>query len=82
MIEPTDAMRVIDTLSRDLERVAQVKANFERLPDTFWGYFARGHDSKGKFGIIVTYSQKGDDVDELIRMYEQWVAKNKGAKQG
>ena len=80
MIEANDAMRVANTLSKELAGVARSPANFERLPDTFWGYFARGHDTKGNFGIIVTYSEKGADVDELIRMYEQWVAKNKSAK--
>jgi hypothetical protein len=59
--------------------VSSNRSNFERLPDVFWGYFARGHDSKGKFGVIVTYSESGSDVDELIKMYEQWVVKNKTA---
>ena len=81
MIEATDAMRVADTLSKELAGIARASANFGRLPDTFWGYFARGHDSKGKFGIIVTYSEKGEDVDNLIRMYEEWVARNKGSGQ-
>ncbi len=81
MIEAADAMRVVDTLSRDLGSVARGKANFERLPDTFWGYFARGHDGKGKFGVIVTYSENGDDVDELIKMYESWAERNKGRGQ-
>jgi hypothetical protein len=53
------------------------KGNFEKLPDTFWGYYARGHDSKGKFGVIVTYSENGEDIDNLLKMYEQWVAKSK-----
>jgi hypothetical protein len=46
----------------------------------FWGYFAKGHDGKGRFAVIITYSEKGGDVDELIKMYEQWVAKNKSAR--
>jgi hypothetical protein len=68
---------VLDTVAKILMGVGNNKSNFERLPDTFWGYFARGHDGKGKFGVIVTYSEQGSDVDELIKMYEQWVAKSK-----
>lgn len=79
MIEAQDAMRVVDTVAKNLAGVAMSKSNFERLPDTFWGYFARGHDGKGRFGVIVTYSEKGSDVDDLVKMYEQWVAKNKAA---
>jgi hypothetical protein len=55
--------------------IANNKQNFEKLPDTFWGYFVRGHDSKNrKFAVIVTFSEKGN-VDELLRMYEQWIEK-------
>jgi len=77
MIEAEDAVKVVDTIAKNLIGVSNNKSNFEKLPDTFWGYFARGHDAKGKFGIIVTYSENGDDVDEIIKMYEQWVAKSK-----
>ena len=77
MIEAEDAARVVDTVAKNLIGVSNNKSNFEGLPDTFWGYFARGHDSKGKFAVIVTYSESGNDVDELIKMYEQWVAKNR-----
>ena len=77
MIEADDAAKVADALGRNLAGVAINKSNFEKLPDTFWGYYARGHDSKGRFAVIVTYSEKGDDVDELLKMYEQWVAKAK-----
>ena len=57
MIEADDAVRVLDTVAKNLMGVSYNKSNFERLPDTFWGYFARGHDGKGKFGVIVTYSE-------------------------
>jgi hypothetical protein len=77
MIEAEDAVRVVDTVAKNLMGVSRQRSNFERLPDTFWGYFARGHDSKGRFAVIVTYSESADDVDELIKMYEQWVAKSK-----
>jgi len=80
MIEAEDAVRVLDTVAKNLVGVSNNKSNFERLPDTFWGYFARGHDGKGKFGVIVAYSENGSDVDELIKIYEQWVAKSKGAR--
>jgi hypothetical protein len=77
MIEQSDASKVVDALAKNLAGVALNKSNFERLPDTFWGYYARGHDSKGRFAVIITYSEKGDDVDDLVKMYEQWVEKNK-----
>jgi len=79
MLEAEDATRVIDTISSNLIGVSKNKGNFARLPDTFWGYFARGHDGKGKFAVIITYSESGDDVDELIKIYERW-AMNKKAK--
>jgi hypothetical protein len=56
------------------------KLNFARLPDTFWGYFARGHDGKGKFAVIITYSESGEDVDELIKIYERWAVNEKAKK--
>lgn len=77
MIEADDAIKVVDTVSKNLMNVSRGRSNFERLPDSFWGYFARGHDAKGKFGVILTYSENGTDVDELIKMYEQWIANNK-----
>ena len=77
MIQADDAIKVVQVAAKDLAGVALSKSNFEKLPDTFWGYFARGHDSKGKFAVILTYSENGGDVDALIRMYEQWVEKNK-----
>ncbi len=77
MIEAEDAKRVLDTVAKNLLGVTNNSSNFDRLPDTFWGYFARGHDSRGKFAVIVTYSEKGDDVEMVLRSYEQWVAKNK-----
>jgi len=74
MIESNDAIKVVETIANNLISIANNKQNFARLPDTFWGYFARGHDSKNrKFGVIVTFSEKETDVDELLKMYEQWV---------
>jgi hypothetical protein len=77
MIETEDAIRVVNTIAKNLLGVANNRSNFERLPDTYWGYYARGHNSKGRFGVIVAYSENDNDVDELIKMYEQWVVKNK-----
>lgn len=77
MIEPEDASKVADTLGRNLVGLARDKTNFQGLPDTFWGYFARGHDGKGSFGVFVTYSEKKSDVDDLIAFYETWVKENK-----
>ncbi len=77
MIEPDDATKVVETLARNLLGVSKNAANFEGLPDNFWGYFARGHDSKGSFGVFVTYSEAGSDVDDLIAIYEEWTAKKK-----
>ena len=77
MIESEDAIRVLDRVAKDLLGVSKSPSNFQRLPDSFWGYFARGHDGKGKFAVVVTYSERGDDVDSLLQTYEQWVAKNK-----
>lgn len=80
MIESGDAAKVVDTLAKNLAGVAMNKSNFAKLPDTFWGYYARGHDGRGRlFAVIVTYSEKGDDVDDLVKMYEQWIAKNKAS---
>lgn len=80
MLEADDAIRVIDTISSNLIGVSKNKVNFARLPDTFWGYFARGHDGKGKFAVIITYSESGDDVDELIKIYERWAVNKKAKK--
>jgi hypothetical protein len=77
MIEAEDAKKVVDTIAKNLMGVANNRSNFERLPDTYWGYYARGHDSKARFGVILVYSENDNNVDELIKMYEQWVAKNK-----
>jgi hypothetical protein len=78
MIESEDAVKVLEAIANNLSSVAKNKQNFVRLPDKFWGYFARGHDSKDrKFGVIITYSEQEGNVDQLIEMYEQWVAKEK-----
>lgn len=80
MIESDDAAKVLDTLAKNLIGVSKDKTNFQKLPDSFWGYFARGHDQKGKFGVIVTYSEEQSDVDNLIKIYEDWLAKHKMEK--
>ena len=77
MIEKDDAVKVLQTVAENLLGVAGNPSNFQRLPDNFWGYFAKGHDKKGKFGVIVTYSEQGADVENLLAMYNDWAAKNK-----
>ena len=77
MIESQDAKKVVEVIGNNLIGVSHDSNNFVKLPDSFWGYFARGHDKKGTFGVIITYSEDGKDVDELISMYEKWVEKNK-----
>jgi len=77
MIEQTDAKKVVEVIGNNLIGVSHDSNNFQKLPDSFWGYFARGHDKKGTFGVIVTYSENENDVDDLIKMYEEWVNKNK-----
>ena len=77
MIEQADAKKITETLGNNLIGTSHDSKSFERLPDTYWGYFARGHDSKGAFGVIVTYSEDAKDVDALIKMYEEWAKKNK-----
>jgi len=46
MIESNDAKKVVETLADNLISIANNKQNFARLPDTFWGYFARGMITK------------------------------------
>ncbi|AJW70559.1 hypothetical protein [Nitrosopumilus adriaticus] len=77
MIESQDAKKVVEVIGNNLIGVSHDSNNFVKLPDSFWGYFARGHDKKGTFGVIITYSEEGKDVDELISMYEKWAEKNK-----
>ncbi|MBI3254320.1 MAG: hypothetical protein HYZ55_00030 [Nitrosarchaeum sp.] len=77
MIEQTDAKKVVEVIGNNLIGVSHDSNRFQKLPDSFWGYFARGHDKKGTFGVIVTYSENGNDVDDLIKMYEEWANKNK-----
>ena len=80
MIEAEDAVRVVDTVAKNLMGVSNNRSNFKRLPDTFWGYYAKGHDDKGRFAVIITYSENSGDTDELIKMYEQWIGKSKSAR--
>ncbi len=80
MLEADDAIKVIHAIASNLIDVSKNSINFAKLPDTFWGYFARGHDGKGKFAVIISYSESGEDVDELIKIYERWVVNQKGKK--
>lgn len=77
MIEKEDAVKVLQTIAENLLGVAGNASNFQRLPDDYWGYYAKGHDKKGKFGVIVTYSEQGADIEDLLIMYRDWADKNK-----
>ena len=77
MIEQENVIDVIKVLIKNLEGVTKSPENFQKLPDDFWGYYARGHDKNGKFGVIITYSEDQTDVDDLMKMYEVWLQKNK-----
>lgn len=77
MIEKEDAVKVLQTIAENLLGVAGNGSNFQRLPDDYWGYYAKGHDKKGKFGVIVTYSEQGADIEDLLIMYRDWADKNK-----
>ena len=48
MIEAEDSIGIVETIAKNLIGVANNRSNFERLPDTFWGYYARGHNDKGR----------------------------------
>jgi hypothetical protein len=80
MLEAGDVINVIHAIASNLIGLSKNNINFVKLPDTFWGYFARGHDSKGNFAVIISYSESGEDVDELIKIYESWVVNQKGKK--
>lgn len=80
MIEEKDAKNILNAITSDLISVSKNSNNFKELPDNFWGYFARGHDSRGAFGVIVAYSEKSTDVDEVLKMYESWVKKQPKTK--
>lgn len=77
MIEKEDAKKVVEVIANNLYGVSKDASNFQKLPDSFWGYFARGHDKKGTFGVIITYSEEEKDVDDLIKKYEEWSKQNK-----
>ena len=79
MITGKDAAAVVEALAGNLLGVSKDASNFRGLPDSFWGYFARGHDGKGKFGVFVAYSEDAADVDSLIGQYEKWAASRGGA---
>ena len=72
MIESDDAQKVAAALSRNLYDVSQDTKNYTRLPDKFWGYYARGHNARGTFCMVVMYSEDSDDIDHVVKMYEDW----------
>ena len=82
VITGKDAASVAEALAGNLLGVSKDAANFRGLPDSFWGYFARGHDRNGKFGVFVAYSEDGADIDALIGQYEKWAASRGGSAAG
>ena len=68
MIEQDDAKKVVEVIGNNLIGISHDSNSFQKLPDSFWGYFARGHDKKGTFGVIIAYAEGGKEVDELIRI--------------
>lgn len=82
VITGKDAASVAEALAGNLLGVSKDAANFRGLPDSFWGYFARGHDGNGAFGVFVVYSEDGADIDSLIGQYEKWAASRGGAAGG
>ena len=50
MIEKEDAKKVIEVIGNNLIGVSHDSSSFQKLPDSFWGYFARGHDKKAHLG--------------------------------
>ena len=79
MVDRDSAKKVAAALAGNLQGVSRDDRNFEGLPDSFWGYYARGHDSSGVFGVVVMYSESDGDVDAVIRMYEEWLAKRRSS---
>lgn len=79
MVDKEGAKKVAAALAGNLQGVSRDDRNFEGLPDSFWGYYARGHDSSGVFGVVVMYSESDGDVDAVIRMYEEWLAKRRSS---
>ena len=71
MIEKEDAKKVIEVLGNNLIGVSHDSKNFLKLPDTFWGYFARGHDQKGAFGVIIVITSYSIHYTKLYDDYLQ-----------
>ena len=82
VITDADAAAVADALARNLLGVSKDKANFRGLPDSFWGCFARGHDSRGQFGVFVAYSEDGSDIDSLVEQYKRWATSRGNSRAG
>lgn len=80
VVDSDGAKNVAAALAAHLKDVSADDRNFERLPDSFWGYYARGHDSKGVFGVIVMYADDEGDIDDVIQMYEAWAKKKESSK--
>ena len=52
-----------------------IQTVFRNYLTHFGGILQEVMIKKGTFGVIVTYSEDGKDVDELMKMYEEWANK-------
>lgn len=77
MINESDVKKVVEVIGNNLIGVSHDSTNFRGLDDDYWGYYARGHDKKGAFGVIIVYSENEKDVDHLMKLYKEWTEKNK-----
>ena len=46
MINQEEAKKVVEVIGNNLIGVSHDSNSFQKLPYSFWGYFARGHDKK------------------------------------
>ncbi len=79
MLDRDDAKKVAEALAQELYGVSKNQKNFAGLPDKYWGYYARGRHKEGVFGMIVMYSESGDDIDNIMKQHEKWLSENTSA---
>ena len=65
MIEKDDAKKVVEVMGNNLIGVSHDSKNFQKLPDNFWGYFARGHEVGFLLRIILGI-QIANQMNEII----------------
>lgn len=75
MLKESDVKKVVEVVGNNLIGVSHDSNNFRGFTGDHWGYYARGHDEKGFFGVILTYSESESDVDHIMKLYKEWAAK-------